>query len=699
MRNKFNPTTGFAAILGFVLMLLLNNSAAQESDQEDFLDDDSVEVIVVTAKRIGESTLDLAASIGQKKGDEVKLDSAALQSELLNSIAGVRVTQTGSTVGHKTSIRMPSNTGPYYLFLRDGIPVQSSGFFNHNGLSYTNFTSAGSAEVLKGAGTALYGSDAVAATINILTKTPGEDKELRTTLLGGSDGFLKLGIGGDWVFDDYSSIGGDYAYAKSDGWRDHTAYTRDELTATHLYSFNAENNLKTMLTANKTDAEMAGSLIGLDELENNPESVGDIADALESGLEINRKFDFARLSAEWANTSFENTYLNTIFYIRNTRNRYVATWEDNLPQNDSEQFTLGLMFKVDRDMGSLRTVAGLDLEYTQAEQKYIQLFDFVPSGWGASVDAGEIYNYDVDYTALAPYLRLEIEVSDSLQLAGGLRYDTNKFDYTNNLEDGQYGDSSYVRVASGENHTFNHLSPKLDLTYRFNKNHSSYLRYANGFRIPQASRLYMRKTNNIDSSLDPEVTDTLEWGYKAVLESHHFEAALYYMLIDDTIVRRENDQGDRYYVNGGETEHKGVELSLATTWGPQFSTKLAYSYSKHNFKDDETYGNNEMSNAPNSTANVRLFYEPGYVPGLIALLEWVFVDSYWLDDRNKRAYGGYDLWNLKFLYKVNNKLDLYARANNITDEIYAEDASYSWGKEKYTPGAPRQIFVGLDYRW
>jgi hypothetical protein len=29
-------------------------------------------------------------------------------------------------------------TSPYYLMLQDGIPVQSSGFFNHNGLAYTN---------------------------------------------------------------------------------------------------------------------------------------------------------------------------------------------------------------------------------------------------------------------------------------------------------------------------------------------------------------------------------------------------------------------------------------------------------------------------------------------------------------------------------------------------------------------------------
>jgi len=61
------------------------------------------------------------------------------------------------------------------------------------------------------------------------------------------------------------------------------------------------------------------------------------------------------------------------------------------------------------------------------------LFDYTPSGWGSPVPQGEIYNYDVDYMALAPYLRLEQPLGDDLLLTAGLRYDSNRFDYTNNL--------------------------------------------------------------------------------------------------------------------------------------------------------------------------------------------------------------------------------------------------------------------------
>ncbi len=686
-----------AVVLGFSSGLLLFASNINAAETEDGKTD--MEPVVVTATRESERSLDVAASIAIKGEDEINLDQVLYQSDLLNSLAGVRITQTGSTLGHMTAIRMPLNTGPYYLFLQDGIPVQSSGFFNHNGLAYTNFTSAIGVEVLKGAGTALYGSDAVAATINVLSPEPGDDQALRAGAHLGSDGFWKLRIGGDTPLGENSFVGGDSSHAESDGWRDHTAYTRDELTATGITEFDMENRLKTIFIWNKSDAEMAGSLIGKDELYDDPDSVGDIEDALNQGIDISRKFDFMRLSTEWQNQSIAGIDLNAIFYLRSNRNRYIATWNDNLPQNDSKQGTVGILLKADMQHDALHAITGLDLEYTRAEQEYNQLFDFVPSGWGSPVAAGAIYDYDVDYTAIAPYARLEYQLAEQWVLGGGLRYDVNRFEYTNNADDGQYGESSYYRVASGDNHTFRHWSPKLDLSWQPARNQLGYARYANGFRIPQASRLYMRSVNNADFSLDPETTDTFELGYKVSLDAHHTELSAYYMEIDDTIVSRTNELSERYYVNGGKTLHRGIEASLHSQFTNSLSTSIAYSYSKHNYDNDVKYGDNEQPNAPRNLGNVRLFYTPVWLQGFTAMLEWQYTGSYWLDDRNTRKYDGHDLWNLKLAYKATDSIDIYAKVNNIADDVYAENARYAWGKEKYTPGTPRQFFVGVETRW
>ena len=394
-----------------------------------------------------------------------------------------------------------------------------------------------------------------------------------------------------------------------------------------------------------------------------------------------------------------STQLSTIAYLRSNRNRYTATWERNLPHNDSKEKTLGLMFKADIDKGKYHFITGLDTEYTRATRKYTQLFDYVPSGFGSSVETGSIYDYDVNYFAIAPYLRTEYDLTHKLQIGAGLRYDTNSYEYTNNTDDGQYASSSYSRASDDNDPTFNHLSPKLDISYKASENQLIYGRYANGFRIPQASRLYSLRTNNIDFTLDPETTDTFEVGYKVGSSKHEFGASIYHMTIDDSIVRRENNEGDRFYVNGDKTMHKGLEVSLASKLTNQFSSKIAYSYSKHEYDNDAVYGNNEQAAAPNDVANARLTYTPANIRGLTAMLEWEHVGSYWLDDKNTKKYGGYDAANIKVSYKPNKKLKLFAKVNNLTDKIYAETASISYGREKYTPAAPRQFFAGLEYNW
>ena len=677
-----------------------NNSSSNTEKNKDVKQHHTAEqldTISVTANRDEEATLEVPASISVIDQQTIALDQPNYQKDLVNAVSGVRVTQTGSSLGHMTSIRMPLNTGSYYLFLQDGIPVQSSGFFNHNGLAYTNFTSAGSAEVLKGAGTALYGSDAVAGTINVISKDPSEHQGYTINSNIGSDGFYKLGLSAGHQYENDSSIGIAISQSESDGWRDHTRSKRTEANVTHFTALDDRNAFKTIISLNSSEADMAGSLIGLDELEDNPKSVGDIQAALDSGLEIQRKFDFARISTEWTHYLNDNVEFSTIGYLRHNRNQYTATWERNLPKNDTKTSTLGVMFKADIDQDTMRWTMGADVEATKANRTYQQLFDYVPSGFGSAVPAGDIYDYDVDYFAVSPYVRTEFDVSDKLQLSGGLRYDTSKYDYDNNLDDGQYENSNYSRPSSNNDPSFDHLSPKLSATYHLDQQHNIYARFANGFRIPQATRLYSLKTNNIDFDLDPEVSDTFEVGYKLSSDNHRLDAAIYFMTIDDTFTQRENTDGDRYYENGGETQHKGVELTWLTKINEQFSTRLAYSYSEHDYVNDEEYGDNEQAAAPNDLANLRFIFSPTNVKGLQAIVELEHIGEYWLDNQNTKKYDGYNVGHLKVHYQISKQLKVNAKINNFTNEIYAESASLSYGKEKYTPGSPRQFFAGLEY--
>ncbi|MDQ7066787.1 MAG: TonB-dependent receptor [Sulfurimonas sp.] len=227
-----------------------------------------------------------------------------------------------------------------------------------------------------------------------------------------------------------------------------------------------------------------------------------------------------------------------------------------------------------------------------------------------------------------------------------------------------------------------------------------YLRYANGFRIPQASRLYSVKVGYENINLEAEISDTYEIGVKKNFSKRtSVELAFYYMTIDGTILRDANTGG---YRNGGSSIHQGLEATLKSEITKEWESSLSYSYSMHNYDNDPTLGDNEISNAPNHLANARLSYIPSYLKGLRIMGEWQYVGEYWMDDDHTASvgkYDGYSIGNLKADYEYSKKLSLFSKVTNITDERYAVNARYAYGKEDYTPADPRSFFAGLEYRW
>jgi len=669
------------------------------------LADSTVEInpISVTATGVEESVIEQPLSIATKDEDEIKLDQVIFQKDLLNSLSGVRITQTGSVIGHMTSIRMPVGTGPYYLFMQDGIPVQSTGFFNHNGLAYTTFETATSVEVLKGAGTALYGSDAVAAVVNVQSaKTPSKTKEIILKAMGGSYGYGSASVEMSDTIDEKSAYRANVSYMHSDGWREHTKTDRGEANIRYDSEINSDNDVKVIFNASKTVAEQADSFSDEKYIEEGSTLASDDPDyytALEKS-DVRRKFDYARLSAEFSNYTFNDLEMTFTPYVRYNRNRYVATWNDNLPSNDNEIYTAGFLQRnvYTQDWG--RIVFGFDSEYTDSSEKYTQDFDITVSSWSGTTtyEEGPLYDYDVTYMAVAPYIHTEYDITNALRLTAGLRYDYNHYKYDNNLEDNSYDASGKYFRPADRSDTFTHWSPKLSLSYTPTKDLNLYARYANGFRVPQASRLYSVAAGYEDINLDSEKSNTYEVGAKKSFGAKSFvELAAYYMTIKDTIVRDRTIGG---YRNGGESIHKGVEATLVTNLTKEVATKLAYSYSKHNYNNDPVYGDNEIAQAPRTLLNARLFYKPNAVHGLTVMAEMEYTSKWWMDDTHESGeYDGYTIGNLKADYIVNKQLSLFGKVTNITDKRYATTAKYAWGSYSYTPGDPRSFYAGLSYKW
>ena len=137
----------------------------------------TLEDIVVTAQRQPVAALATPLSIGRVDRDAIELLGATHSSEALNRVPGVMV-QRGSGQESLTAIRSPVLTGAgscgAFLFLENGVPIRPVGFCNVNEMLEINTEQADAIEILRGTGTALYGSNSVHGTINVLQDAPPE---------------------------------------------------------------------------------------------------------------------------------------------------------------------------------------------------------------------------------------------------------------------------------------------------------------------------------------------------------------------------------------------------------------------------------------------------------------------------------------------------------------------------------------------
>ncbi|HEX6068996.1 MAG TPA: carboxypeptidase regulatory-like domain-containing protein, partial [Longimicrobiaceae bacterium] len=93
--------------------------------------------VVVSTTREVRRLAETAATVGVISGDEIADTRPTHPSEVMQRIPGVWVAVTAGE-GHTTAIRMPKTTEPVYLYLEDGVPTRSTGFFNHNALYEVN---------------------------------------------------------------------------------------------------------------------------------------------------------------------------------------------------------------------------------------------------------------------------------------------------------------------------------------------------------------------------------------------------------------------------------------------------------------------------------------------------------------------------------------------------------------------------------
>lgn len=145
--------------------------------------------VVVSATRLGSldaEELTIAASVLSEA--EIEARGQQYVSDLLRSLPGIAISASGSR-GNLTQIRVRGAEANHVVVIIDGVEVAnpSDGGFDFSGLRASDIVRI---EVLRGEQSALYGSDAVAGVINIVTRAGDTTKRWQASVEGGSRGTI-----------------------------------------------------------------------------------------------------------------------------------------------------------------------------------------------------------------------------------------------------------------------------------------------------------------------------------------------------------------------------------------------------------------------------------------------------------------------------------------------------------------------------
>ncbi|AGA34386.1 TonB-dependent receptor [Thioalkalivibrio nitratireducens DSM 14787] len=655
--------------------------------------------VTVTGTREAQAVEETPAAVSVIDASEIAEARPTHPSELMSRVPGVHVNVTGGE-GHMTAIRQPITTAPVYLFLEDGIPTRSTGFFNHNALYEVNLPQAGGVEVLRGPGTALYGSDAIGGVVNVLTRPAPLHPEAEVQLDVGEHGYTRLmgSAGNTW---DSDGLRADLNLTRTDGWRDGTGYDRQSLNLRWDRFLDSGAVLKTVIAGSRIDQDTAGSSrLSREDYEQRP-------------TRNYTPISFRKVGALRASTAYEretaDSLLSVTSYLRQNTMDLMPNWTLNFDPyvSETENLSAGLLLRHRRDFEPMRTrvIVGADFDYSPGSRVERRIETTRDGRVFTDYTVGErIYDYDVTFMSASPYVHLESSPSEHLRLSAGLRYDRMRYDYKDRLDTPP---SERHRRPESTQVDFESWSPKLGATYAFHPRLSGFAAYRHAFRAPSEGQLFRPGTAVGSVDLDPVKADSYELGLRGRIgEGMDFEFTLYQLDKRDDIVRfTDTATGVPETTNAGRTRHRGVEVGVGSDLGQALRLDVALSHSRHTFEEWSPrtgldFAGNEMSSAPRLVASTRLGYRPAWLQGLHGELEWERVGRYWMDDENTTRYRGHDLVHLRMAYRIGDDLEVFGRVHNLTDERYATASAFTQARgEELAPGLPRTVYAGVRYRF
>ncbi len=640
---------------------VLNVASAEE------LQSFEMDEFVVTASRVATSKVDTPANISVISAETLAEKNYSDVSEALADVPGVNMLGSGGKGAVNGEDMIMINGDTRVLVLIDGRRVN----LGSSGTTGANFLPPVEAiervEVLKGGGSALYGTDAVGGVINIITKK-GSEVGNQVTLRA---------VGGSWGTEEYGLT--------ASGSNDNGLGLFVSATKERRGNFDYKNDNGDVVEMKNSGYNTEGVNVKIDQTVGDDDRLTFAFEHLNTeggspygsmGMNYTNKFE--RLSNnvsmryDWNETANNNGYVQVYKNYQHARflsndPTFLADFTDETVGFDAQQ-----NIKFD-DKNEL--TAGIEYYKTSVKNEFA-------------------YKGEKSINNKAIFAEHRWKFNDSWQLNTGVRYDKHNM----------YGSE---------------FTPKIALNKKVDDNSNVYFSWGKVFNAPTVDDLY---NNNPEmglgnSDLKPEKGDVWTLGGNTKLgEKTNLSASIFYSDIDDAIDwvmtniptgkkwTDENGQEHDYLAyqaeNMNKEKRRGLEVSVNHEFNEHLSGYLSYSYMQ--IKQDKGYGYQRNTNEKPNTYRTGLKYKNAgwtYNADLTAVSgQQVRVSDGMGYPNAGYTDGNYFVLDLGVQYKVKENLKVFASLYNVTDTRYQELGGLDYiANNAIYPMPSRSFIIGAEY--